>query len=86
MLKATFLKEQISHRGAVQRVYRLEPGGPLPEFVCVSAIVAMFSGPETYVFACDAEGEITDFSDLEGSYRGGLDHDEALRGAGYEAC
>ena len=55
------------------------------EFVIVSAAVAMFSGPETYIFPATEDGEAKNYSEMEGSYRGGLDHAEALRGAGYEA-
>lgn len=54
------------------------------EYVIVSAVDAPLSGPETYIFAADAEGNITDWGELEGSYRGGFDHEQALAGAGYE--
>jgi hypothetical protein len=53
------------------------------EFVVVSATVAMFSGPETYIFPGDEVGNVTDWGELDGSYRGGFDHEEALKGAGY---
>lgn len=55
-------------------------------FVVVSATIAMYSGPETYIFPADEEGEIISWSELDGSYRGGLDHAQALRGAGYEVA
>lgn len=89
---ATFVKQKNGNGQAA--VYRLDP--PLDitdwddkvtgttEHVWVSAAEVMFSGPETYIFACDADGEVTDWGELTGSYRGGLDHAEALRGAGYE--
>lgn len=54
------------------------------EYVWVSAANVMFSGPETYIFPCDADGEVTDWGELPGSYKGGLDHEEALAEAGYE--
>jgi hypothetical protein len=54
------------------------------EYVIVSAAVVPYSGPETYIFPANASGEVTDWGELDGSYKGGLDHDEALRGAGYE--
>lgn len=54
------------------------------EFVVVSAVVAMYSGPETYIFPASPEGEVTDWGELNGSFRGALDHGEALRRAGYE--
>ena len=52
-------------------------------YVWVSAADVVYSGPETYIFACDREGRVTDWGELPGSIRGVLDHGEALRGAGY---
>ena len=54
------------------------------EIVVVSAAVA-FGSPETYIFPADRSGEITDYGELEGSFRGRLDHEEALRNAGYDS-
>lgn len=53
-------------------------------YVIVSAADVPLSGPETYIFPATAKGEIDDFGELEGSYRGGLDHRLALENAGYE--
>lgn len=59
------------------------------QYVVVSAVVPFvglgFSDckPETLIFAANEEGSIVDFMDLEGSYRGGLDHEVALQNAGY---
>lgn len=78
------------------RLYRLNP--PMPtydpdnewetpsepaEYVVVSGTVVMYSGRETYIFAANADGRIVDWSELDGSFRGGIDHERALRGAGY---
>jgi hypothetical protein len=54
------------------------------EHVIVSAVVAMYSGPETYIFPATAEGEAVDMLEMDGSFRGALDHEQALRNAGYE--
>lgn len=43
----------------------------------VSAVVVPFSGPETYVFPGDENGEITDFGEIVG-LRGTLAHTEAI--------
>jgi hypothetical protein len=72
----------------VQRLYRLNPvmlgwDGDAHEYVVVSAVQTIL-GPETYVFAADESGVITKWTELDGSYRGGLSHEEALRNAGYE--
>jgi hypothetical protein len=41
------------------------------------------AGEETYIFGCDPTGEITDWEELPGSYKGGMSHAEALANAGY---
>jgi hypothetical protein len=53
------------------------------EYVIVSAVNIPFGGPETYIFAANAAGEVIEWAELPGSYRGGLNHTEALRRAGY---
>lgn len=54
-------------------------------FVVTSAVQLPFGLPaETLVFAADSDGAITSFTDLEGSFRGGLDHERAIRGLGFE--
>ena len=50
------------------------------KYVVVSAADPMFSGPETYIFPANKEGEIVDWGELNGSYKGGHDHDRALAG------
>lgn len=90
MKTATFIRELTGWTGEA-RLYRLSE--PLPDalgklvhYVIVSATIAPFTGPETLIFGCDkpAEGQPSCWGDLVGSYRGGLDHEHALRGAGYE--
>jgi hypothetical protein len=73
------------------RVYELDP--PMdddPEswrYVIVSAVDAMFSGPETYIFPAEKTGDVfttADMCELDGSFKGALDHEQALSNAGYE--
>ena len=74
---------QTTRTGAAWRTYRLsEPLGGY-EYVVVSAVVAMITGPETYIFGGNARGEIVEYAELDGSFRGGLDHEAALNRAGY---
>ena len=61
-----------------------DPPAKTTKLVVVSAANVMFSGNETYIFPSNEKGEIIDWGELEGSYRGGLDHTEALRNAGFE--
>lgn len=52
-------------------------------YVIVSAVDVIFSGPETYIFPATPGGEIADWGELAGSFKGALDHEEALTNAGY---
>lgn len=94
MNKATLVKRMSGFAGDA-RLFRLDP--PMQykhwddddetrtaEHVIVSAVVAPFTGPETYIFESDDEGRIEDYMELPGSLRGTLSHTEALSGAGYE--
>lgn len=54
------------------------------KFVVVSATNVLFSGFETYIFPANEDGNVTDWGELSGSYRGGLDHDVALNGLGFK--
>jgi hypothetical protein len=78
-MKAWHVKRMISPSGADQRLYRLEDG----THIVVSAAVDPYSGPETYIFPADERGEITGFAELDGSFRGALDHEQALNNAGH---
>lgn len=88
MKTATLLKTQTSEADAEQRVYRLDPphveDGETHDIVVVSGVYAPFSGPETYIFPGTVDGEVTDWGELEGSFRGSIDHEAALKGMGYE--
>ena len=93
MKKATLVKSNLAGATGVAHLYRLDP--PIEqkdwdgnveathEFVRVSA-TSLPDYPETYIFPADETGDVIDWGELDGSYQGGLDHEEALRGAGYE--
>ena len=87
---ATFVKQRNGTGDG--RVYRVEPPiesqGQEHDYVWVSAIHDQYAH-ETYILPCDADGEVIDGAwgaDLDGSYRGGTDHAEALRRGGYEVA
>ena len=70
------------------RLYRLnEPLGGY-QYVVVSAVDERpaYRVYETYIFGADHTGKVLHWGELEGSYKGGADHEEALRGAGYEVA
>jgi hypothetical protein len=58
--------------------YEYEPGEKTEHVVTSTASV--FGRPETYIFPADADGHVTDWGELPGSYKGDLDHDTAIEG------
>lgn len=68
-----------------------DPNARKCSLVVVSAVEAPLTGPETYIFpayeqAPDERGNayaVDSWFEMDGSFRGGLDHERALRGAGY---
>lgn len=67
------------------RLYRLSHPLDGHHYVVVSAVVPMFSNePETFIFGSGPDGRTTNWLELTGSFRGALDHDAALRNAGYD--
>lgn len=94
MKTATLIAAPLENFQGGAALYRLTPEWVIPdyddpntveviEYVVVSAVVA-YSGPETYIFAAMEDGTVTSWIDLPGSFQGGLDHEEALKGAGYQ--
>jgi len=54
------------------------------KYVVASAVVAMDTGsPETFIFPAKKTGEVKNYGELKGSYRGGLSHRKAFKGMGY---
>lgn len=86
-ITAEFVKEITGNR-ADQRLYSLsEPydvkswaDGTVERTIThvVTSAVSTYSGPETYLFAADEEGDVIDWMELPGSFRGSLDHDAAI--------
>lgn len=64
-------------------LYRMTPPHDGHEYVVVSATRVMFSGPETYIFPATSDGKVSDWCELDGSYRGSMSHESALANAGY---
>lgn len=98
MKTATLLDTDLpTDTAGVWQHYRLDPpmtycdcyecslggGCEVAEYVIVSAANVPYSGPETYIFSADENGNVTNWSELPGSYRGDLDHENALHRAGY---
>ena len=84
-MKATFIKQLKKGFKGDARLYKLDPPLLDIEYVVVSATIPVFGGgPETYIFKSSNTGEVKYWGELEGSFRGGLDHIKALAGMGYE--
>lgn len=86
-ITATFVKDLTDFTGEA-KLWKLSEeiaydDGEKTEHVITSATDAMFSGPETYIFLATPEGEVISYSELPGSFRGGLNHHEAISGAGW---
>ncbi len=81
MKKATLVMVLDGFKGDA-RLYRLSPPLEDNEFVVVSAVDA-YSGPETYIFPSNEDGDVISWGELEGSFQGDKDHEEALGNAGY---
>lgn len=94
---AYYIKDVEGFNGKAS-LYQLEPPmGDLMhqyEYVIVSATdmshvnahlrnAALHQPPETFIFPANSEGEVETFNELDGSYRGGLSHEQALSNAGY---
>lgn len=74
------------------RLYKLSEATPYnhygrddkrTDYVIISAVVALFSGPETFIFPATEVGEPINMLEMTGSFRGGLDHEHALEGMGF---
>jgi len=76
-------------------LFHMEPPHEGHEYVVVSAIalkptsitgidnIPGLLDSETYIFGANAEGEVVDWSDLPGSFKGAMDIPQALLNAGY---
>jgi hypothetical protein len=62
-------------------LYRLDPPYLCNKYVVASA-VEVLNVPETYLFVSDKNGKVRDFAELEGSFKGELNHQRALAGCG----
>ncbi len=92
MKTARFLKN-ITDQGRNWKLYEVCPPQEVYNYnaalltrtdhVIVSASMVPGSGPETYIFAADETGHITCWTEMDGSEKGHLDHEQALRDGGY---
>lgn len=79
MQKTAKYIETLPNFNGEARLYETSDQG----YVVVSAINSPWA-IETYIFPSDSVGNITSYAELDGSYRGGTEHELALEYAGYE--
>ena len=54
------------------------------KYVITSTSNVQFTGPETYMFAADEKGNIINWGELPGSYRGELNHQKCFENINYQ--
>ena len=69
--------------GSSKILWKAEPPLDGNEYIITSASDVMFTGPETYIFPADKDGNITSWCELRGSYRGELNHKRCFSNIGY---
>lgn len=80
--RAVLMKANLEGFTGVAHLYKVNPPHEGHNYVIVSA--TNISGPETYIFGANKDGQVLNWVELGGSFQGGLDHAEALRNAGYK--
>lgn len=80
---AILIKDNLPGFNGKVHLYRMEPIYQGSKYVVISATNAMFSGPETYIFSSDKDGNVTSWIELEGSERGFIDIDRVIKNIGY---
>lgn len=91
--KAVFVKDVSKNFNGEAALYRLSPPMEIrdwdenvtgtTDYVVVSAAMVPYTGPETYIFPANENGEVVSWGELDGSFRGELNIPAALRNAGY---
>lgn len=81
MKTAKFIKD-LPHTTEIQKLYQLSEPIANSNFVVVSG-TSVFPMDETSIFDANEKGKIVDWSELEGSFCGEINHHKALQNAGY---
>jgi hypothetical protein len=85
---ATFIKSINRIHGASQELFKMEPpiehyNGLFFDHVMVSGIYVL-GEPETFIFGASEDGEVLDWIEMDGSFKGAINIARALNDAGYE--
>jgi hypothetical protein len=73
------------------RIYELSESveyapGKKTDFVIVTAINGVITGPETHIYPARFDGSVLDWAEMPGSFQGGMDCEEAIRRAGWQVA
>lgn len=82
MNTATQLKIIPTATGSVG-LYQLDPPWMGIKYVAVSGARTAF-GRETAIFPAEEDGNVLDWEEMPGSFKGAIDHAAALEGLGYD--
>lgn len=90
---ATFVRKLTGWRGDAA-LYRMDPPHEGSEYVIASAVDLNYGDSvpatfalascETYLFPADEDGDVVEYTEMDGSLKGVKDHEDALNAAGYE--
>jgi len=91
MRTAELIKDNLTNFNGHAALYKLsqpvsygyDDAAGTTEFVVASTADVMFSGVETYLFPADAEGNILNWGELDGSMKGETSHEVVLGSAGF---
>lgn len=98
---ATFIKDLEPRKRGTAKLYRVSPPLTQQcyccdqveaeyDYVIASALISpgaeLGDRQEVLIFGADADGQMLSSGELDGSYRGGIDHEKALKNAGYEVA
>jgi hypothetical protein len=84
MKQAELIKDLGFNGRSNQRLYRCNPPLDGHEYVIVSGADAFGQGEETYIFPATKKGVVSNWGELHGSYKGSINHEQALKNAGYK--
>ena len=88
MKTAKFIKDVSENFTGTAKLFSVNPpvedyDGNKYDYVVASGTIAMFSGAETYIFPSDENGNVISWGELDGSFRGSINCEKAIKNMGY---
>jgi len=80
---ATFVKDIYDNERVEKKLYKCNP--PMEDYDYVIVSAGRSAGEaETFIFGSNKRGKMLSYDELQGSITGTINHDKALRKAGYK--